>query len=225
MHTTVKFLSALLLCAASATCAASPAAPKNGVEYLTLTQKQPTETARTGKQIEVIEFFAYYCHHCRNYEPVLSSWVAQQGDNIRFKRVHVAHNVNITPQQRLYYTLESMGLTEQYHDKVFAAMHDEKLRLAIDEHVFQWAAGAGIDRARFIEAYRSADTQARVNRANAMYDAYGVRHWPMIAIDGRFTTSPHQSGAGSAQPTEEQEREMSIQVMDFLVAKAKADRK
>ena len=225
MHATVKILSALLLCVATATAAASAAAPKNGVEYLTLPQPQRTETAKKSQQIEVIEFFAYYCPHCRNYEPVLSSWVKQQGDSIRFKRVHVAHNINITPQQRLYYTLESMGLTEQYHDKVFAAMHDEKLRLAIDEHVFQWAESAGIDRARFIEAYRSADTQARVKRADAMFAAYGVRHWPMIAIDGRYMTSPYQAGTGAPQSTEEQERETSIQVMDFLVAKAKADRK
>jgi BirA family biotin operon repressor/biotin-[acetyl-CoA-carboxylase] ligase len=79
----------------------------------------------------------------------------------------------VLPQQRLFYTLDAMGLLEQYHAKVFAAMHQQRLRLASDEQVFDWIAKAGIDRARFVETYRSFGIQARLRRASAMMDAYG----------------------------------------------------
>jgi thiol:disulfide interchange protein DsbA len=201
---------------------ASPAAPSAGVEYLVLPAAQKTDAA---KKIEVTEFFAYYCPHCNAFEPLLAAWVKKQGDNIVFKRVHVYRDAGVLPQQRLFYTLEAMGLAEQYNDKVFAAMHTERLPLGSDEQVFDWAAKAGIDRARFIDTYRSYGVQARMYQANAQMAAYGINQWPMIAVDGRFLTSPYHAHLGSKAEVDEttQQRE-ALQVMDYLVAKAKADK-
>lgn len=216
-----KFLCALALCAFAG--AAAPAEPKNGVDYLTLRVTQNTDA---GKKVEVTEFFAYYCPHCNVLEPHLAAWVKKQGDKIVFKRVHVPRDPNVLPQQRLFYTLEALGLVEQYHDKVFAAMHSERLRLNRDELVFDWAEKAGIERTRFIDTYRSFGVQARLRRADAVMQAYQVDQWPMIAIDGRFMTSPTQAAEGnSAAVTEAQQQQAMLAVMDHLVAKAQAEKK
>jgi thiol:disulfide interchange protein DsbA len=218
-----------LLCAAALAglvpfAAASPAAPQAGVEYLVLPTPQNTDA---GKKVEVTEFFAYYCPHCNAFEPLLAAWVKKQGENIVYKRVHVARDANVAPQQRLFYTLEAMGLVDQYHDKVFAAMHAGRLRLNTDELVFDWAGKAGIDRARFVDTYRSFGVQARLRRAEAMMGGYRIDQWPMIAIDGRFLTSPSQANEGVPEPrgTEAEQQQAALQVMDYLVAKAKADKK
>jgi thiol:disulfide interchange protein DsbA len=217
-----QFLCAAALLGFAAAAPASPADPKSGVEYLTLPVAQNTDS---GKKIEVTEFFAYYCPHCNSFEPVLAAWVRKQGGDIVFKRVHVRRDASVLPQQRLFYTLEAMGLLEQYHGKVFAAMHNERLRLNSDELVFEWAAKAGIDRARFIVTYRSFGVQAKVRRADAMMDAYKIDSWPMIAIGGRFLTSPSQSNEGAAPGQSEAEQQQSaLQVMDYLLAKARADK-
>jgi thiol:disulfide interchange protein DsbA len=210
------------LCAFAAT-AATAAEPKNGVDYLTLPVAQNTDA---GKKVEVTEFFAYYCPHCDAFEPLLEDWVKRQGANIVFKRVHVPRDPGVLPQQRLFYTLESLGLVEQYHAKVFAAMHVQRLRLGSDEQVFDWAEKAGIDRARFIDTYRSFGVQARLRRADALMAAYRIDQWPMVAVDGRFMTSPAQAaqGAPDAQ-TEVQQQQAALRVMDFLVATARAEKK
>jgi len=202
---------------------AAPVAPKEGVHYKVLPQKMDTPA---GKQVEVIEFFAYSCPHCNVFEPVLAAWVKKQGDNIAFKRVHVAAGQRALPQLRLFATLEALGLTEQYHGKVFAAMHQQGVRFADDDEVVDWAAKAGIDRARFTDAYRSMGVQSRVRRAAAMMNDYKVDHWPFVAVDGRFVTSPsmanpdesHNHGAQS----ELEQQQVALQVMDALVEKAKA---
>jgi thiol:disulfide interchange protein DsbA len=198
------------------------AEPKDGVEYLTLPSAQPTDT---GRKVEVIEFFAYYCPHCYAFEPALRAWVRQQGDNIVFKRVHVSRDANVAPQQRLFFTLDAMGLLEQYHDKVFAAMHVDRLRLNSDEQVFDWVAKNGIDRAKFVDTYRSFGIQQRLRRADAMMDAYRVDRWPVLVVGGRYVTSPsHASEAAIAAGetrTEAQQGQVALQVMDYLVAKAK----
>lgn len=216
-------LCALTLAGAALATAAAPTDPQNGVQYRTLSSAQNTDS---GKKIEVIEFFAYYCPHCHVFEPVLAAWVKQQGANIVFKRVHVPRDENVLPQQRLYYTLEAMGLLDRLHSKVFQAMHVERARLNRDEAVFDFIEKQGVERNKFIETYRSFGIQAKVRRAAALMDAYQVDHWPMIAIDGRFLTSPSQaSQASGALQTEAEQQQSALQVMDFLVAKAKAEQK
>jgi thiol:disulfide interchange protein DsbA len=215
-----------LLCAAAigfAAASACAADPNNGVDYLTLPEAQNTDA---GNKVEVTEFFAYYCPHCNRFEPLLAAWVKKQGANIVFKRVHVSNGAGVLPQQRLFYTLEALDLVDQYHDKVFDAMHVERLRLGSDEAVFDWAERSGIDRTRFIETYRSFGVQAKLRRAGAMMAAYRIDQWPMVAIGGRYMTSPSQAGESvKTAQTEEQQQQAALQVMDFLVAKAKAEKK
>lgn len=216
-------VSAALLTVSGVALAAATPAPKEGVQYKVLPQKLATPE---GKAVEVVEFFAYYCPHCAVFEPLLAEWVKKQGDNIVFKRVHVANGPRVVPQQKLFYTLESLGLLEQYHAKAFAAIHQQGLRLMDDEQVIDWAAKAGIDRARFAEAYRSFGVAAKVRRATTMMDEYKVDHWPLVAIDGRFVTSPSMANpAESAPPTEREQQQVALGVMDALVAKARADKK
>jgi thiol:disulfide interchange protein DsbA len=217
------FCTALLgLAAGFASLPALAAEPQAGAQYLVLPSVQPTDT---GKKVEVIEFFAYYCPHCYAFEPQLHAWVKKQGDNIVFKRVHVPGGASVLPQQRLFYTLEAMGLLDQYHQKVFDAIHQQHVRLSSDEQVFDWVAQNGIDRAKFIDTYRSFGIQARLRRAAAMMDAYYVDRWPLVVIDGRFVTSPSHAGAGAPEgSTEAQQQQTALQVMDFLVTKAKADK-
>jgi len=223
MHFLNKVLFAAALCGAAAFAAASPADPKNGVEYETLATPQPTES---GKKIEVTEFFAYYCPHCNVLEPQLAAWVKKQGDNIVFKRVHVSRDESVAPQQRLFFTLQAMGLLDQLHTKVFHAMHVEHNRLNTDEAVFDFVAKQGVDRQKFIDTYRSFGMPARMRRADAMMQSYNVTFWPMIAIDGRYITSPSQADQGSKSArNEEQLNAQALTVMDVLVAKAKAEKK
>ena len=218
-----KVCFALALCGAAFTAVSASASvtdPKNGAEYTTLITPQNTDA---GKKVEVTEFFAYYCPHCYSFEPSLEAWVKKQGGNIVFKRVHVNNGPSVLPQEKLFFTLEAMGLTEQYHAKVFDAMHVQHLRLGSDEQVFDWAASAGIDRQKFIETYRSFGTQARVRHGDAMMADYKVDSWPTVAIDGRYIIGPSQ--AGKDAHSEDELHANILKVMDFLVAKAKAEKK
>ena len=206
-----------------ATASAAPAAPKEGLQYQVLPQKQDTGS---GKAIEVVEFFAYYCPHCNAFEPLLAEWVKKQGSNIVFKRVHVSAGPRVAPQQRLFYTLDAMGLLGQYHEKAFAAIHQGRQRFDDDEEVFAWAAQAGIDRARFTETYRSMGVAGKLRNASSMMNAYGVDHWPFVAIDGRFVTSPSMANRGGSDArTETEQQQVALGVMDALVARAQADKK
>lgn len=218
-----KFVAALLMTSAglvAGSALASPTMPQNTVEYRVLTRPQPTES---GKKIEVTEFFGYFCPHCNALEPLIEDWVKKQGDNIVFKRVHVNFH-NLVSQQKLYFSLEAMGKVDEYHVKAFNAYHIDRNRLATDADVMNFVAKSGLDKQKFNDVYNSFSIQSRLARASQIMEAYGVDAVPMIAIDGRYVTSPAQAVATMGRVTEDTQNRAVLQVMDFLITKVQKER-
>ncbi|MFZ6760140.1 thiol:disulfide interchange protein DsbA/DsbL [Undibacterium sp. Ji50W] len=203
-----------------ATAGASPTMPQASVEYQLLKRPQPTET---GKKIEVIEFFGYFCPHCNALEPLMAEWVKKQGDNIVFKRVHVNFH-GLVPQQKLYFTMEAMGKADEYHMKAFNAFHIDHNRLQSDAEVMEFVNKSGLDKQKFADIYSSFSIQSKLNRAAQLADAYQADSVPFIAIDGRYTTSPVMSVTRMPRVTEEEQNRSVLQVMDFLITKIQKER-
>ena len=197
------------------TAGATPTMPQNGIEYTVLERPQPAEG---GKKVEVIEFFGYFCPHCNALEPVIAAWVKKQGDNIVFKRVHVNFHELVT-QQKLYYTLEAMGKTEEFHAKAFAAFHIERNRLQSDTDIMEFVTKAGLDKQKFMDVYNSFAVQSKVNRSAQMQDAYRIDSVPMFAIDGRYMTGPAMAAKTLGRVTEDAQNLAGVQVVDFLFNK------
>lgn len=201
----------------AATAGASPTAPVNGSDYRTLDKAQQTDS---GKKVEVTEFFWYSCPHCSALEPALEAWVKKQGDKINFKRVPVAFRDSFIPQQKLYYSLEALGWVNALHGKVFRAIHVERQPLDTDKQIADFIAKQGVDTKKFAETYNSFGIQSKVQRATQLQAAYKVDGVPMIAIDGRYITSPSIIGASLGNRPEAILHDATLQVMDWLVTKS-----
>ena len=97
-----------------------------------------------------------------------------------------------------------MGLVEQLHAKVFAAIHVEKLDLTRGDVIADWVAKQGVDKTKFLGQYNSFTTATKVTRATQLQSAYRIEGVPTVGVAGRFWAQ------GSA--------ERALQVTDFLVA-------
>jgi thiol:disulfide interchange protein DsbA len=202
---------------------ASPASPQSGVDYRVLDKEQQTDS---GKKVEVTEFFWYACPHCNAFEPALEAWVKKQGDRIVFKRVPVMFRDDFVPLQKLYYTLEAMGKLDELHKKVFDAIHKGR-RLPpapTDAAIADWVAQQGVDKQKFLDVYNSFTTQSKARRAVQLQTAYQVDGVPLIAVDGHYETSPSIVGEGMKGAPESALQNSTLQVMDWLVAKAAKDK-
>lgn len=195
---------------------ATPANPQHGIDYRTATTPQQAEP---GKKVEVIEFFWYACPHCNALDPGLVNWAKKQADHITFKRVPVAFRESFMPQQKLFYTLEAMPNAEELHKKFFYALHTERKSLHTEVAITDWAMKQGIDRQKFVEVFNSFSVQAKVRRATQLQAAYQIDGVPLIAVDGRFLTSPSIVGASIGNQPEAKLHTATLQVMDWLVAK------
>jgi thiol:disulfide interchange protein DsbA len=181
------------------------AKPVAGTDYMVL-ETPATVEAPAGK-IEVVEFFWYSCPHCNAFEPTLSAWVKQLPKDVAFRRAPIAFNASFVPQQRLYYTLEAMGLLEKMHAKVFAAIHVEKLKLASGEAIVEWIGKNGVDSAKFLAEYNSFGVVTKTQRASQLQNAYKVEGVPALGVAGRYYTD------GSMAKS----MERALQVVDTLV--------
>jgi thiol:disulfide interchange protein DsbA len=201
---------------------ASPTEPRAGAKYTVLATPQPTQAV--GKKVEVIEFFAYHCPACNMLEPALNAWIKKQGDKIVMRRVHVPFQGASDPEARLFLTLEAMGKLNEYHDRVFRAVHVERKRLTKDEDIIAWAASNGLDKAKFMEAWNSFGVQTRLRRLAQQVEAYKVSMTPTIVIDGKYVTSPSQVQQSNRIQDTNGVMLATGQVLDALVAKAAASK-
>ena len=97
--------------------------PVEGVHYVKLSQPAPV-SAPTSK-IEVLEFFWYACPHCYAFESVLEAWVKQLPPTVEFRPVHVFFGERTRNHQRLYYTLQAMGVESRMRPAIFKAIHEQ----------------------------------------------------------------------------------------------------
>ncbi|HMN92872.1 MAG TPA: thiol:disulfide interchange protein DsbA/DsbL [Hydrogenophaga sp.] len=167
--------------------AQGPAALREGRDYVRLARPAPVD-AQAG-QIEVLEFFAYTCIHCYNFEPLFEDWKKGIRSDVLVRRVPVAFSEAFVPLQRLYYALEGMGQLDALHRRVFQAIHEDKQRLSNAETIVAWVGKQGVDTKKFTEFYNSFAVAGKTRRAVQLQDAYQVEGTPSLGIAGRFYVS------------------------------------
>lgn len=183
------------------------------------------QLADVGDKVEVLEFFAYFCSHCKAMDPGLTEWAKQNAGKIVFKRVPVAFRENMAVQQRMYFALETMGKVEEIHSKIFHAVQVEHESLGTDQEIFDFIAHQGIDQQKFKEMYESFGIQSKARNAALLQKAYQIDGVPMVAVDGRFMTSAslaiHRPGV---EQTVEGAYRATLDVMSDLVEKVRKER-
>lgn len=183
-----------------------------GKHYSKVSPAQPT---RDPKRVEVLEFFAYSCSHCNAFEPALDAWQNKLPPDVLFRRIPVAFREGpMAVHQKLYFAIESLGLVDRLHHKVFAAMHGQRLRLVSDEEIGAFAATNGVDGSRLLGTMNSFAVASKVRQASQLADGYRIEGTPSIGVDGRWLTSGSHAGSNAK----------SLLVAEHLIGVAKKAR-
>ncbi len=189
-------------------------APQVGVEYRLAAQPQ---AVNSGKKVEVIEFFGYFCPGCNAFEPYFEEWIKRQGDRIVVKRMHSDLH-DLTTQQKLYFTLEAMGKVDEFQLKVFNAFHVDRNRLSTDADVMKFVEKNGIDKKRFSDIYSNAFAMdSKLRSVKQAQNAYKIDGIPTVIIDGKYIVSPLE--VGTKIKSQDKSPRPGLVVMDYLVDK------
>jgi thiol:disulfide interchange protein DsbA len=175
-----------------------------GIDYTELARPQPTES---GDKIEVLEVFLYSCPHCFHLEPTIEKWLATKPENVELKRMPAVFSPKDEPHARAFYAAQLIGKGKQLHLPLFRALHEEKRSIWDEDALVAFAREQGIDGDEFRKAYNSFFVDMRVRRSKEMSKRYGVDGVPTVIVNGKYRTSPSQTGG----------REEMVQVIDYLI--------
>lgn len=185
--------------------------PVEGKDYRQLSQA--VAVAVPGK-IEVIEFFGYWCPHCRALEPKLHAWTKTLPADVNLRRIPVGWRPLHEPFQRLYFALELIGAPSDIHAKVFDAVQVQGQHLEVETGAAAFAAANGLDKAKLVDAMKGFAVASKVRMANQAWESYRLDGVPALVVHGRFVTSPEQTGTD----------ERALQVVNALIRKARTPR-
>ena len=198
------FVRALLLTLFGSLLAARAWAIDAGIDYTELASPQATDT---GEKIEVLEVFMYSCPHCFHLEPTIDKWLKTKPDNVEFRRMPAVFGAKVEPHARAFYAAELMGVEHKYSAAAFDALHVKKQSIWDEDALVELAEAQGIDGAEFRKAYNSFFVGMKVNRAKEMVTRYGIDGVPAIVVNGKYRTSPSQTGS----------RDKMVLVVDYLI--------
>ncbi|MCY4093808.1 MAG: thiol:disulfide interchange protein DsbA/DsbL [Gammaproteobacteria bacterium] len=162
--------------------------------------------------IEVIEFFSYACPHCASLEPMLDGWVDGLGDEIEFKRIHIAIDTLTTRLARAYLVLESQDLLEENHRRIFDAIHERNTTFLSDQQLAEFMHDRGIESDRFLSAL------------NGRFISRSIESSRQLAIDTRTLGVPALLIANKYQVTARGGNRQMLSTADWLVEEIRAGR-
>ena len=188
--------------------AAGAASDVDGL-YQKLPSPQPTSDP---DRIEVVEVFWYGCPHCNRFQPYLEPWIEGLPDDVRFVRLPAVFNDVWELHARAYYIALALGVLDEIHPRIFAAIHDEGRRLETVDAIRGFFVEQGVPASDFDKHAKSFSVKSGVQRSLVMQGRYGLRGVPALIVNGRFLVSG--STAGSYPKV--------LEVADALIARERA---
>jgi thiol:disulfide interchange protein DsbA len=181
-----------------------------GTEYQALATPQPTSS---DDKIEVLELFWYGCPHCFHLEPELNAWLKHKPDDVVFVRVPAVLGPSWELLARAYYTADLLGALDKIHEPLFEHIHNERKLIRNASELKAFFVQQGVSEADFDKTFNSFAVVTMTNRAREARTMYGVTGVPTMVVNGKYRTTATLAGSN----------EKMLQVVDFLVAKERAE--
>jgi len=182
-----------------------------GKHYIVL--DQPVRPADPSK-IEVAEVFSYHCPHCFQFEPMLQAWEKRQAPDVKLVQTHAMWNPQMEPMARAFYTINALKIKEKAHNSIFNAIHIEHKQFNSPEEWAEFISTFGVDKEKVLSTFNSFGVSSQIKQAEARARGYKITGTPEMVVEGKYLISSRLTKT----------HEDMLKVVDFLVAKARAER-
>lgn len=171
----------------------------------------------TPGKVEVMEVFSYSCPHCYQFEPMVTKWLGSKPAGVEFVRQPWSlGQAAALPRSKAAYAAQQLGVFEQFHKALFSSIHAQGKVMATESDLEAlFVASTGLDAQQYRDAYASFATDNHVRRGENLVREMGLSSVPTMVVDGRWYVNGSMAGGN----------DKVFAVVDFLVSKAKAERK
>ena len=164
---------------------AAQRAPQAGIDYVEIDNGAPWKPL-AGK-IEVAEVFAYWCHHCADFQPKIDAWKKTLPRNVRLSYVPLPQDGD-DALARAYFAAEATGMLGKTHNATFRAIHDSQTlpKNASSDEIAAFYGQLGVDVAKFRAAAQGFSVADKLRLARQFAIRSGVEGTPTLIINGRY---------------------------------------
>lgn len=160
-------------------------AATSGVDYEVLPKTMPQ---LNPDKIEVLEFFGYFCIHCKNLDPILLKHSKTFAKDTYLRTEHVvwedADHLNLA---RLAAAVNESGEKYSANPAIFKAMFEDKVNLADSASSVQWlSAQTSFNSKKVLDAYNSFSNQAKARQMADYTREYNIESTPTIIVGGKY---------------------------------------
>jgi thiol:disulfide interchange protein DsbA len=155
-----------------------------GVDYTVLSKPQAVSNP---KSVEVIEFFGYFCPHCKDFDPFISKWATTLPKNTIFRKEHIVWQDNMEAAARMFYVINQMGPARKgaVNTAAFNTMAARQDFNSADVRK-TFATSQKLDPVALEKAYSSYAAASYVTRSKKFTKDYNVTGTPAIIVQGKY---------------------------------------
>ena len=161
-----------------------------GVDYRLVDNPLPV---KKDGVVEVSETFWYGCNACYQFDPVVNSWAARQGTDVRLTKMPVTWGGIHQLHASLYYTIEALKLDPSTHAAVFVTIHKEGNFLQNPKAIEDFLKKFGVAPEVSKQYMNSFSVTLMVNRSIEHARQLKVSSVPMMIVDGKYIIEPKGS--------------------------------
>ncbi|AUZ03979.2 MULTISPECIES: thiol:disulfide interchange protein DsbA/DsbL [Vitreoscilla] len=138
-------------------------------------------------KIEVLEFFGYFCIHCKNLDPTLLAHVKKMPSDTYFRGEHVVWRPEDIGLARITAAVNASGLKYQANPAIFKAVMDEKINLSNPDVFKDWVVKqTAFDGQKLLAAYNGFQNQAEAKAMAQLSADHAIQSTPTIIIGGKY---------------------------------------
>ena len=165
-------------------------------------------------KIEVTEFFAYWCPHCADLDPVLLRHAKQFPRDTVLRTEHVIWDeARDYPLARLAVAVNQSGEKYRANPAIFAALVQQRINLGNEEVLRQWLPQqTGFNAAKVQAAFDSFSNATQAKQMGALTRKHGIEGTPTLIVGGKYRVI-FENGY-----------EAGMKTVDELIAKVRQER-
>jgi thiol:disulfide interchange protein DsbA len=159
--------------------------PVAGVDYIEIAGGAPWRPL-AGK-IEVVEVFAYWCHHCADFQPKIDAWKKTLPASVRFSYVPLPSDAD-DAFARAYFAAETIGALGKTHNATFRAVHADSTlpKNASGDEIAAFYAKLGVDMKKYKPATQGFIPAGQLQKAREFALRSEVEGTPTLIVNGRY---------------------------------------
>ena len=143
-----------------------------------------------GKQVEIIEFFSFYCGHCFEFEKSIPVIKGNFPKKTKWRQVPIYWGKGSPKPGEAYFLAKDAGKGEEMKKAIFNAIFKEGKDIGKVEVLEELGAKIGLG-FNFSRKLRTGEKAGEVGKAILMTKTYKIEETPVLIIAGNIKTGPH----------------------------------